>query len=92
MLGFEDCSAKTDSVTAAELSLAKPYIKEHEELAPKAWSFYGFDITPDDYQVVINVATEAGGPDDACASPSPWFLTKSSRPCYIHFSSQWAVF
>ncbi|EIE26855.1 hypothetical protein COCSUDRAFT_39831 [Coccomyxa subellipsoidea C-169] len=67
LLGFEDCSAKTDSVTAAELSLAKPYIKEHEELAPKAWSFYGFDITPDDYQIVINVATEAGGPDDACA-------------------------
>ena len=67
VLGFEDCSSKTENVSAAELSLTKPYVREHEELTPKAWSFYGFDITPDDYQVVVNVATEAGGEDDACA-------------------------
>lgn len=66
MLGFEDCSAKTEDITAAQLSLKKPYIKEHEELTPKAWSFYGFEVTPDDYQVVIDVSTEVSGEDDAC--------------------------
>lgn len=66
VLGFEDCSAKTEDITAAQLTLAKPYIKEHEELTPKAWSFYGFDVTPDDYQVVIDVSTEVSGKDDAC--------------------------
>ncbi len=66
VLGFEDCSAKTEDITAAQLSLTKPYIKEHEELTPKAWSFYGFEVTPDDYQVVIDVSTEVSGKDDAC--------------------------
>ena len=58
MLGFEDCSAKTEAVTSAELSLAQPWSKEHEALGPKAWAFYSFDVTPDDYQIVANVAAE----------------------------------
>lgn len=67
MLGFEDCSAKMQNISSAELSLAKPYIKQHEVLAPKAWSFYSFDISPEDYQVVVNVATEVDDQNSTCA-------------------------
>ena len=67
VLGFEDCSAKTEAVTSAELSLAQPWSKEHEALGPKAWAFYSFDVTPDDYQIVANVAAEL---DTTCEAPS----------------------
>lgn len=45
-------------MSGSELSLTQPWIREHEQLAPKAWSFYSFDVTPEDYQVVVNVAAE----------------------------------
>ncbi len=45
-------------MSSKELSLTHPWMKEHEQLAPKAWSFYSFDVTPEDYQVVVNVAAE----------------------------------
>ena len=66
VLGFEDCSAKTEAITSAELSLAQPWSKEHEALGPKAWAFYSFDVTPDDYQIVANVAAEL---DTTCEAP-----------------------
>ncbi len=66
MLGFEDCSARVEDISGAALTLSQPYVKQHEQLAPKAWAFYGFDIAPEDYQVVVNVATEK---DATCAHP-----------------------
>lgn len=63
VLGFEDCSAKTETVSSSELSLTHPWSKQHEQLAPKAWSFYSFDVMPEDYQVVVNVAAEL---DSSC--------------------------
>ena len=67
MLGFEDCSAKTEAVTSTQLSLEQPWSKQHEVLGPKAWAFYSFDVTPDDYQIVVNVAAEL---DTTCEAPS----------------------
>jgi hypothetical protein len=58
VLGFEDCSAKVTAVGSQELSLSKSFVKQHEEIGPKAWSFYSFDVGPEDYQVVVNVAAE----------------------------------
>lgn len=67
VLGFEDCSAKVEQLDNAHLSLSKPYIEQHEQLAPKAWAFYSFETKPDDYQVVINIAAEK---DALCESPA----------------------
>lgn len=79
VLGFEDCSAKTEAVTSAKLSLAQPWSKEHEALGPKAWAFYSFDVTPDDYQIVANVAAEL---DTTCeALPNAACLQYSALQC-----------
>jgi hypothetical protein len=72
VLGFEDCSAKTVAVSSSELSLTQPWMRQHEQLAPKAWSFYSFDVVPEDYQIVINVAAEV---DNTCEP------TGSSKVC-----------
>ena len=78
MLGFEDCSAKTVAVSSSELSLTQPWMKQHEQLAPKAWSFYSFDVVPEDYQIVINVAAEL---DTTCE------LTCQAAPRSLHLQS-----
>lgn len=65
MLGFADCSAKVEEISSTALSLAQPYVKQHEALMPKAWAFYSFDVAPHDYQIVVNVAAEK---DEACES------------------------
>ena len=66
VLGFEDCSAKVEDIGSDKLTLATPYVKQHEQLYPKSWSFYSFNIQPDDYQVVVNVATEK---NETCEAP-----------------------
>jgi hypothetical protein len=62
-LGFEDCSARVTE--AAGLTQAAPYVAAHEQLTPKDWAFYSFNVTADDYQVVVNVDAEN---DTQCAS------------------------
>ena len=62
-------------MSGSELSLTHPWMKEHEQLAPKAWSFYSFDVAPEDYQVVVNVAAEL---DASCESLAD-ALTRCSR-------------
>ena len=49
---------------AAGLTQATPYVAEHVELTPKDWVFYSFNVTDEDYQVVINVDSEN---DTQCA-------------------------
>lgn len=55
-LGFEDCSARV--IEADGLSQAAPYVAKHQSLTPKDWAFYSFNVTDDDYQVVVNVDSE----------------------------------
>ncbi len=74
VLGFEDCSARTEAVSSSELSLTRPWMKEHEQLAPKAWSFYSFDVTPEDYQVVVNVAAELDASCESACQCIDWCL------------------
>ena len=31
---------------------------KHQSLTPKDWAFYSFNVTDDDYQVVVNVDSE----------------------------------
>jgi len=50
---------------AAGLTQAAPYVATHEQLTPKDWAFYSFNVTADDYQVVVNVDAEN---DTQCAS------------------------
>ncbi|KAK9824143.1 hypothetical protein WJX72_008089 [[Myrmecia] bisecta] len=83
-LGFEDCSAKVTNISSSELTQTAPYVKEHEEVAPAAWSFYKFDVADDDYQVVVNVAGERDSP---CASSGYMELfLKYGQPPDYHYS------
>ena len=43
-----------------ELTTEKPYLKEHEEVQSRGWVYYAFNVTDEDYQVVVNVAEEEG--------------------------------
>ena len=52
-------------VSGSQQSVDAFYYKQHEQLTPKAWNFYAFNVTPDDFQVVVNVA---GEPTAACES------------------------
>ena len=89
MLGFEDCSARVEDIGSAALTLSQPYVKQHEQLSPKSWAFYGFDVTPEDYQVVVNVATEKDTTCERRLGPSsmhactacPSCLTKAKPSC-----------
>ncbi|KAK9810844.1 hypothetical protein WJX73_001470 [Symbiochloris irregularis] len=57
-LGFEDCSARVIEASGSPQSVDAFYYKQHERLTPKAWNFYAFNVTPDDFQIVVNVAGE----------------------------------
>ena len=41
---------------------------KHQSLTPKDWAFYSFNVTDDDYQVVVNVDSEN---NTQCASGNP---------------------
>ena len=71
VLGFEDCSARVEDISSEELTLSTPYVKRHEQLSPKSWSFYSFSVQPDDYQVVVNVATEK---NETCKGQLPFSI------------------
>ena len=63
------------SIADSELSASSAYAKEHELVQSQGWSFYGFNVSEQDYQVVVNVAAEAD-------SPCETFLT--SPVLYYH--------
>ena len=67
-LGFEDCSAKVVNITDGQFAASHTFAAEHEEIAAKAWNFYAFNVSQEDYQVVINVAGESDSADE-CATP-----------------------
>lgn len=59
-LGFDRCLARVVPIVDDELTVAKPYLKEHEEVQAHGWVYYAFNVTDEDFQVVINVAEEEG--------------------------------
>lgn len=65
-LGFEDCSAQVTILEDTDLTNKKPYVKEHEQIKSRGWSYYAFNVTDDDYQIVVNVAEEE---DSTCRFP-----------------------
>ena len=42
----------------SDLSTTKSYVQEHQVVPAKAWSFYAFNVTEQDYQIVVNLAAE----------------------------------
>ena len=79
-LGFEDCSAKITQVSDSELTQQNPYLKEHETVPAKGWAFYTFNVTQEDYQVVVNVAGEQDSPCEAQAPHSHKQLFPACMP------------
>ena len=69
-LGFEDCSARTVAVPDSSFEGLHTFIQEHEVITAKAWTFYHFNITESDYQVIANVAGESSE-DDRCELAVP---------------------
>lgn len=59
-LGFAECTARVVPLADDELTTDKPYLNEHEEVQSRGWVYYVFNVTDDDYQVVVNVAEEEG--------------------------------
>lgn len=59
-LGFAECAARVTTLADDELSMHKPYLKEHEQVQSRGWVYYAFNVTDQDYQVVVNVAEEEG--------------------------------
>jgi hypothetical protein len=57
-LGFEDCSASVQPVNSTELAVGHPYTADEQWVWPDHWRFYQFDVADDDFEVVVNVATE----------------------------------
>lgn len=42
----------------SDLSTIKSYVQEHQVVPAKAWAFYAFNVTEQDYQIVVNLAAE----------------------------------
>ena len=42
----------------SDLSTTKTYVQEHQVVPAQAWSFYAFNVTEQDYQIVVNLAAE----------------------------------
>lgn len=69
-----------------ELTVAKPFVKEHEVVETRGWSFYEFNVTDQDFQVVVNVAEE----EDSACETAGLFLTVIAclrEQSYWHSSS-----
>ncbi|DBB04188.1 hypothetical protein WJX77_010421 [Trebouxia sp. C0004] len=86
-LGFEECSATVTPIGDNELTIAKPFVKEHELVETRGWAFYEFNVTNQDFQVVVNVAEEE---DSACGEASGYFevFLKYGQPPGWHYG-QW---
>jgi len=78
-LGFEECSATVTPIGDNELTIAKPFVKEHELVETRGWSFYEFNVTDQDFQVVVNVAEE----EDSACETAGLFLTSDSMSSYM---------
>ena len=59
-LGFAECTARITTIADDELTVDKAYLKEHEQVQTRGWVYYAFNMTDEDYQVVVNVAEEEG--------------------------------
>lgn len=83
-LGFEQCSAKVTPIADAQLTTAKPYVKEHELVQTQGWNYYEFNVTEEDYQIVVNVAAEE---DAGCGKNGSYFEThiKYGQPPGWHY-------
>lgn len=46
------------SIADDELTVDRAYLKEHEQVQTQGWAYYAFNVTHEDYQVVVNVAEE----------------------------------
>ncbi len=68
-LGFEDCTARVTNVSDFDLLLGKAYAAQHQEVAPSAWNFYAFNVTDEDYQIVVNLAGEKDSPCELSDAP-----------------------
>ena len=53
----------------SDLSTTEPYVQEHQVVPAKAWSFYAFNVTEQDYQIVVNLAAEADSQCERCCLP-----------------------
>lgn len=49
----------------------------------RAWNFYGFNVSEEDYQVVVNVASEEGSPCENPPSPLPCKQCFQSLLCFL---------
>ena len=59
-LGFRECTARVTPIADDELTVDKAYVKEREQVQTRGWVYYAFNVTDEDYQVVVNVAEEEG--------------------------------
>lgn len=59
-LGFAECTARVTPIADDELTVDKAYVKEREQVQTGGWVYYAFNMTDEDYQVVVNVAEEEG--------------------------------
>ena len=64
-LGFDECAAKVSDIQDNQFAQTHSFVAEHELVGVKAWNFYAFNISQQDYQVVVNVAGETDN-DDQC--------------------------
>lgn len=67
-IGFEDCSARLTPIPDQQFQATHTFMAQHEPPEPAAWSFYSFNVSRDDYQIVINAAGESN--KDDCEPPS----------------------
>lgn len=59
-LGFAECTARVTPIADDELTVVTAYVKEREQVQTRGWVYYAFNVTDEDYQVVVNVAEEEG--------------------------------
>lgn len=68
-IGFDDCSAKTEEVPDKEFAASGTFVTEHQDIEAQAWNFYKFNVTDEDYQVIVNVAGETSEDDECGLKP-----------------------
>ena len=64
-LGFDDCSAKAIDIPDRAFAGSGMIVFEHQEIEAKAWDYYRFNVTENDYQIIANIAGE-DSEDDEC--------------------------
>ncbi|KAL3154641.1 hypothetical protein ABBQ32_014088 [Trebouxia sp. C0010 RCD-2024] len=84
-LGFAECTARVVSIADDELTVDRAYLKEHEQVQTQGWAYYAFNVTHEDYQVVVNVAEEE---DSQCNKDYGSFrlFAKQGQPPGWHYN------